>query len=100
MLNDWFIEQAEPALLSDMDSFLDASNVDLEFLMDIDEAMRSSLREFAFVSELEEMDGEDFDGLGDLFTSPSLLIDFGDIVGGVDQDTYLTSFSMMNADDI
>ncbi len=72
----------------------------MEFLLDVDENIRSTLQDYEFASELPEMDGEDNDDLGDLFTSPSLLIDFGDIIGGVDQDTYLTEFNMINQDDV
>lgn len=99
-LFDWFIEQRESALLSKLDAFLDQAELDLEFLLDVDENIRSTLQDYEFASELPEMDGEDNDDLGDLFTSPSLLIDFGDIIGGVDQDTYLTEFNMINQDDV
>lgn len=39
-------------------------------------------------------------GVDDLFTSETSLPEFNDVIGGIDQDTYLTEFQWLNADDV
>lgn len=72
----------------------------LDYILDIDDSIANQFTNFAFDLEDVELDGEDNDDLGDGFTTPSLLTEMADIVGGVDQDTYLTSFQWLNADNI
>lgn len=98
-LFNWFIEQRDNDITSEDATFEDQAEIDLEFLLNVDGRIRSLLGNYVFDSLHPELDGEDDDDLGDLFTSPSLLIDFGDIIGGVDQDTYMVEFNSVSHED-
>lgn len=94
------LDLRDQALTDEQHILLSIEQDTLDYIIDIDDRITNQFANFAFDLEDVELDGEDNDDLGDGFTTPSLLTEMADIIGGVDQDTYLTSFQWLNADDI
>lgn len=98
-------DRSDARLLRRLDRTLDQQDQAmfdaLDYLLDLDDKITNQMANFAFDEfDSVELDGEDNDDLGDGFTTPSLLAEMADIVGGVDQDTFLTEFQWLNAEDI
>lgn len=94
------ILQERQRIADEFASVLDTNNI-FEYLLDIDDKVTNQMANFAFDDfEDVELDGEDNDDLGDGFTTPSLLAEMSDIIGGVDQDTFLTEFQWLHQEEI
>lgn len=95
------VDLRDQMLLDELDTILDIHQNTLDYILDIDDKITNQMSNFAFDDfEDVELDGEDNDDLGDGFTTPSLLAEMADIVGGVDQDTFLTEFQWLHQEEI